>query len=299
MGPTVIYLGHGWALTARHVGVGEIRLRDEMIRPAPLFRRHTLMNVDASPADLMVFALDPDDPIPDLAPLPLAHEPAQPGEEVVMIGFGYGGGDRIRVGHRGELRPAIRWNDISTKRWGTNRVEIEPRWLSQGKWITRSLIMRFDEPDHPNTTRLEAQAATGDSGGPVFVKRDGRWLLTGVTTSVSGSVGLGSSVAGFGDHTYAADVSFYRSEIIRWTRPACSNELDDDGDGAIDHPSDPDCSGPGDEDERPGRVGPAVWGASAVATGIAAWTIFLVLRSRGRDQRGSRTPSSTRLSSAD
>jgi hypothetical protein len=54
----------------------------------------------------------------------------------------------------------------------------------------------------------------------------------------------------YGDSTYAADLSTYRAEILHWTRPACANEEDDDGDGATDFPADPGCETPGDDDER-------------------------------------------------
>jgi len=48
-GPSAIYLGAGWALTAAHVGPGQIVLDGEFVSPEP-GSRHVLLNVDGSTA---------------------------------------------------------------------------------------------------------------------------------------------------------------------------------------------------------------------------------------------------------
>ena len=37
------------------------------------------------------------------------------------------------------------------------------------------------------------------------------------------------------------DISDYRQEILRYGRPECADERDNDGDGRVDYPADPDC----------------------------------------------------------
>ena len=69
-------------------------------------------------------------------------------------------------------------------------------------------------------------------------------------TSVSAHPATPGYTTVYGDTTFAADISVYRDEILRWARPRCTNEEDDDGDGKIDFPLDPGCSAPGDLDER-------------------------------------------------
>jgi hypothetical protein len=44
--------------------------------------------------------------------------------------------------------------------------------------------------------------------------------------------------------------------VFDWTVkvPQCSNGSDDDADGAIDYPADPDCTSPTDDRELPGQA---------------------------------------------
>ncbi len=252
-GPSVIYLGNGWALTARHVGVGEIFLEGRIYLP-DVRSRHTLLNPNGSAADAMVFRLTADSELPDLPLLPLAKEPPQPDEEVLLIGFGRGREKVIEWVDPNDPhqthRFAFAWSRSGRKRWGTNRIVSSHQILVQEDWTTHSLTFVFDPPNSPGVTPHEAQAAVGDSGGAVFVKRDGAWLLAGMMTSVSARSLSPHETSAYGDTTYAADISSYRSEIFRWTRPDCANEEDDDGDGKIDFPLDPDCHAPTDPDER-------------------------------------------------
>ena len=298
-GPTVIYLGAGWALTAKHVGRGEIFLDGRIVRPEAR-SRHTLLNADGSVADALVFELQRDGGLPDWPLLPIARVPPQVGEEVLLIGFGRLRKGRIEWGDPDDPRAGFAWNELGEKRWGTNRVETRDEWLIQGSWLTRSISMRFDPPDSPRTTAHEASATLGDSGGAVFVQRDGEWLLAGLMTSISTSPGTPGHTTTFGDVTYAADLSSYRDEIWRWTRPACSNGLDDDGDGDVDFPDDRNCLSATHTSEHPGTVV-----AGGVRTGIWPWVIgtlvavVLIGAIARRRQRGRRTPASTSASTAD
>lgn len=298
-GPTTLYLGAGYALTARHVGMGEIPILGKMYAPVPGSKR-SLMNVNGTAADAMVFALDRNADLPDLPLLPIARSPALPGEEVLVIGFGRGREKVIEYELDGRTQFGFTWTKKGGKRWGTNRIQSNSEILNQGDYTTRAIVFRFDQPLSPGATRYEAQATTGDSGGAVFVQREGVWQLVGLMVSVSGEIRVPNASSRYGDTTFAADLTYYREEIMRWTRPLCANELDDDGDGRIDFPLDPGCDSPSDRNE---------WDASsegdeslrlALAATIAAGSFLLYAAWRkSRRQRGTSTPRSTSPSSAD
>jgi len=248
-GPTVIYLGSGWAMTARHVGIGEIILGGEIFLPN-FGSARTLMNVNGTPADIMVFQLALDADLPNMSPLPLAQKPPRGGEEVLLIGFGRERAKVIEWSDGGRTRFGFEWTKSGSKRWGTNRITSGHEVLPQGDWTTRSMALLFDPPRSRNATRHESHAAVGDSGGAAFVRRDGAWMLIGMMTSISSMSARPERTSQYGDTTYAADITHYRSEIFRWTRSQCANEEDDDGDGKIDFPLDPDCASATDRYER-------------------------------------------------
>jgi hypothetical protein len=281
-GPTVIYLGHGFALTARHVGMGEVFLRGEIVPPKAASKR-TLLNANGTPADAMIFELELPPEIEDLPELPLAKEGPRLGEEVLLIGFGRTRENVVEVDTDGPKQYGFAWTEKGSKHWGTNKVSSVDETLYQGSWTTRSIAVSFDPPGDPGATRHEAQAAVGDSGGAVFVKRDGIWLLAGMMTSVTGYTRAPARTSMYGDTTYAADLSTYRAEILHWTRAACDNEEDDDGDRLVDHPADPGCDSPDDRNER--DDGPPIleWtGVAAALLAAGAAAVAYNRRGRGR-----------------
>jgi len=281
-GPSVIYLGHGFALTARHVGMGEIFLRGEIVPPVAGSKR-TLLNPNGTPADAMLFEVRLPEGFEDLPPLPIAREAPAIGDEVWLIGFGRGREKVVEVSTDGPVQYGFSWTEKGSKRWGTNRVLRVDETLYQDNWTTRSFILGFDPPTSAETTRHEAQASVGDSGGAVFVRRDGEWLLAGMMTSVTGYARAPSRTSMYGDTTYAADLTAYRDVILRWSRPACSNEIDDDGDEAIDHPDDAACDSPSDRSERDGGFATR-WrlaGAAVLIAGAAAGAALLRRRRTG------------------
>ena len=285
-GPTVIYLGAGWALTAQHVGVGEIFLEGETFA-ADMRSRHILVNANGTGADAIVFRLKQDTELPDLPILPLALEPPRAGEEVMLIGFGRERAKVIEWNEDGDLQFGFEWTPKGAKRWGTNRVTSNRERLIQLGRSTHTLTFVFDPPNSDNDTRYEAQAALGDSGGAMFIERDGEWQLAGMMTSVSTEAFRPRQTSSYGDATFAADIAYYRDEILRWARPSCANERDDDGDRKIDFPLDPGCHAATDRDERDApamadRIGAAwAFGLLGVCALGAAW--FVLFRSREPD----------------
>lgn len=291
-GPSVVYLGAGFALTARHVGMGEIFLEDKIFEPIR-GSNHSLLNPNGSPADAIIFELDRDVPTPDWPLVPIAEHPPMLGEDVLLVGFGKGRERVIQFDVDGDTQFSFKWSQEGTKRWATNRVSSPRQILDQGKLTSRAFTFDFDAPFAVNSTRYEAQAAVGDSGGGVFVRRGGEWRLVGLMVSVSGRTRAPDAGSMYGDLTYAIDLTHYRDQIIRWSRTACSNELDDDNDGTIDFPADPGCDSREDRNER--DVGPSPFGTLAIALSAVlgiVLVLFLAWR-RAAAQRGTSTPSST------
>jgi hypothetical protein len=94
-------------------------------------------------------------------------------------------------------------------RWGTNRIFATRFDLDAHGVRTPAFAMRFDQGD----TRHEAQAATGDSGGAVFIARKGRFELAGVLIAIVGQPEQPPETALYGNLTTAADLSVFRREL--------------------------------------------------------------------------------------
>jgi hypothetical protein len=123
--------------------------------------------------------------------------------------------------------------------------------VSVGSPVTRTLQTDFTGSPPAQVTTHESQAATGDSGGALFVWDRTSWKLGGVLYAILPYVGQPLSMALYGNQTLSVDLSYYRAAILaRTTKPGCSDGLDDDGDGLVDFPSDPGCASASDLDER-------------------------------------------------
>jgi hypothetical protein len=123
-----------------------------------------------------------------------------------------------------------------------------------GSKVSLAFATDFTSSPPPQVTANEAQAAAGDSGGGLFFKpvNGSNWELGGLLFAISTRDNPPTS-AYYGDLTYAVDLSFYRSAILAvTTRPACSDGIDDDGDGLTDYPADPGCKDPASALENPG-----------------------------------------------
>lgn len=280
--PSVVYLGNGFALTARHVGMGEIFLRGEILPPIAGSQR-PLLNVNGLPADAMLFQVALPAGFEDLPLLPIATEGPRVGEKLLLIGYGRVREKVIDVETDAHEKSfAFSWSKKGEKRWGTNRTTRVDETIGQDRWTTHSLAIAFDPPGSPEVTPHEAQATVGDSGGAVFVERDGEWQLIGLMTSVTGQMRAPARTSMYGDVTYAADLSHYREEILRFARPACANELDDDGDDAIDFPADGACESPLDPSERSTTPLPTATVWLGVAILAAAAGLIVAVRYRLR-----------------
>jgi hypothetical protein len=209
---SAVYLGNGWVLGVRHAGAGEVVL-DGVTYPAVLDSTVQLVKPgeEKTKADLILFRVDP---APDLSELPLRDEPMYFGTHVIFIGHGQGRGEAIEW----QSIAGFRWKPPAVKRWGTNRVYADGIDVSapNSTWITRCFQTDFSQHGTPH----EAQAAVGDSGGAVFVRGQKRWELAGLMVSIGGVPKQEPRTALYGNVTNAADLSYYRLQILRVIRQA-------------------------------------------------------------------------------
>ncbi len=202
-GWTAVYLGRGWVLTAAHVGASRIDL-EGVVYAADMGSRETILNPDASAADLMLFRLDSE---PNLPALEISTESPPVGSEIVLVGSGLGRGEKTA----GRGRVGFRWKEPSIKRWGTSTVHELVHDRSVGN--TDVFATRFSLAK----TAHEAHAAHGDSGGAAFVRHEGRWQLVGIILAVDSHRGQPSRSAAYGNQTFIADLARYRESILRIT----------------------------------------------------------------------------------
>jgi len=226
-----VYLGNGWVLTANHVSVNPVTLGGVAHAPVP----GTTIRLEHTAGvytDLKLFRLVTD---PGLPALSIATATPAGNEPVVMMGHGRNRGAATSWnGHDGWS-----WGSGRTMRWGTNRVTLTGLNLVISGSTVRSFSLEFD--DDGGVTD-EAVAATGDSGGPVFVDNGPGFDLAGLIFAVYSYVGQPLYTSLFGNGSYVADLSYYRSQIVAITAErACDDGTDDDGDGLVDL-ADPGCA---------------------------------------------------------
>ena len=256
---SAVYLGDGWVLTANHVSVGSVTLGGVYHAAVP----GTTVQLEFTPGvltDLKLFRLVTDPGLPSLS---IAAAPPVADEPVVMIGHGRNRGAATSWnGHDGWL-----WASGRTTRWGTNNVALTGLNVVLTPLTIRAFSLEFD--DDGGITD-EAVGATGDSGGPVFVENGPGFELAGLIFAIYSYIGQPASTSLFGNGTYAADLSYYRDQILAITAGrACSDGSDDDGDGQVDL-ADPGCLDAADAFETNALV-PCDDGFDNDADGLVDW----------------------------
>ena len=146
-------------------------------------------------------------------------DPANTTTDVVMIGNGFAAGDPVinQAGPGNDCATSppspcgFFWGTPKIIRWATNQIQaLEPDFTFSGNpYTTESFATEFDR-NLP--TPHESQVANGDSGAAVFIKNAGSWELAGILHARTVFGPANSAV--YGDRSFAADLSFYRDQIV-------------------------------------------------------------------------------------
>lgn len=215
-------------ITAIHLGLGETTFvhkaffsgeaSDRVYHINPNFNSGAGFK-DLPGTDLRIFEVYGD--FPAYAPLFTASN--EVGKDVVLMGRGRPRG--VPVTLMSQTR-GWRWGPIDLKaRWGTNKVDSTSTIPSRGEM----LITDFD--DLAGTD--ECHAASGDSGGALFIEDAGTWKLAGIMYAVDGRYDT-NTICGDGSDFSAAMFNardFYLGEdnanCDDWTKIRVSNDLDE------------------------------------------------------------------------
>jgi hypothetical protein len=215
-GVTAVYLRNGWVLTANHVAIGTVVFGGVSYDPL-LGSEIRLDNGDGTFADLKLFGITPE---PGLPELPIRASTNLPNGTVILIGNGRDRGaatdsddPTVWIPPPNPPFPPIQgylWAGSRSLRWGTNVVE--DFWPGD-PLDTVAFYTVFDAPG-PGYTADEAQGANGDSGGALFAKQGSTWELAGILYVIGLWEGQVNNSALYGNRTGAADLSFYRDDIM-------------------------------------------------------------------------------------
>jgi hypothetical protein len=258
VGDRGVYLGNRWVITANHVGAGTTNFAGVGSFAAVSGSAVRLQNPTGQSlsmfTDLLLFRLASD---PGLPALSIASSPAPVGDAVTLIGNGRSVPPSAAETHWSVTADPMNpmhyiWTEVPTggdasgykstivgqKLWGTNLVEDDEPLFSQmdadhtvvansGNGDVISLFTDFDDPNAVGggATPSEAQAQGGDSGSAAFHKNGANWELAGITHAIALFTDQPNLTAVYGDLTFFADLSAYRSQILAITAvpelPAC------------------------------------------------------------------------------
>ena len=175
---SAVYLGNGWAITAKHVGVtGNFELNGTTYSSsAP--------SVELAGVDMELFQLDILPPEPGVR---LRETPVTVGEQITMIGYGFNrnsGEVPLTIG--GFPTDGYELATTNLKTWGTNQVTAVNQLFPA---IGTGFSADFDDPqpglNNAGADSDEAIATLGDSGSAAFTFDGLQWELAGLTVVAS------------------------------------------------------------------------------------------------------------------
>ena len=223
-----VYLGHGVVLTAAHVGAGTFFVNGHPYSAVPGSAVQLVDPVDNQPTDLLLFRINPNPTLPALPALNIAASTPSVGTQVVLAGNG-----RNRAAGEtfydvngntwtelpdatGAERSGYKYAPGATVRWGNNVTE-DATLVGKPAGATFEQDFGFGKvrvflTDFDNVLN-EGQGAGGDSGGAVF---DTAGNLVGIMQTIGTFEDQPANTAIFGNVTYAADLSYYRSQIVAY-----------------------------------------------------------------------------------
>lgn len=224
---SAVYLGDRWVITASHVWTGPTTFSGTTYQIVP-GSEITLTNDGAAGratlTDLVLYRLATD---PGLPAVTLAATSPAVNAAVTMIGAGRDRGAFSQWSVNTATTPwtwtatssggnvaGYQWAATRTMRWGTNTITANT-WLDYTVSTPVSVYAAATTFNFSPSYSAEAQAAAGDSGGAVFHKNGSTWELAGIMLSTGQFSGQPAATAVFGNVTYSADLSFYRSQIVQ------------------------------------------------------------------------------------
>ena len=215
---SVTYLDNNWFVTAYHVKhfdnpTGVVLGASSYAIDSGSWTRVT--NSTGSDADLVLFQVTGN---VGLDGVTIASSPAN-GASVTMIGNGRNRATDMTHWYVDAGANPYTWTETNAdwnasgykwasgaiKRWGTNTKEGDAGEIDDGFGVTDMFFTDFDVN--------EAQGATYDSGGGVFVENNSEWELAGLILTVSEFSGQPSSTSVLGQRTYMGDLSTYSDQI--------------------------------------------------------------------------------------
>ena len=217
-----VYLGfnpttqRGWVLSAAHFGpAASINVGGSA------YSVRSVNTIGATDLRLYEIGGGLSDPaLPGLATVPLASSFALPGDFSLMFGRAFTNNTSAPYGW---VHPG--YSDANGMRWGTNTVQGGDYFFNSNRYI----VTNFSANADPSVTPFEAQGASGDSGGGLFIYRDGQWQLSGIAHFVDDGPDLLEQLSGpqtgdnvvnpsqFGDFTGYSDVHARITDINAFT----------------------------------------------------------------------------------
>jgi hypothetical protein len=175
---SAVYLGNGWAITAKHVGVtGNFELNGTTYTSSG-------PSVELAGVDMELFQLDTIPPEPGVR---LRETPVTVGEQITLIGYGFNrNSGEIPLTIDGFPTDGYERATTHLKTWGTNQVTaVNLLFPAIGKGFTAD----FDDPqpglNNAGSDSDEAIATLGDSGSAAFTFDGLQWELAGLTVVAS------------------------------------------------------------------------------------------------------------------
>ncbi len=216
---SAVYLGHGWVITDAHVGAGATWFNNQSYAMVPGTDVQLLNppGVGLMPdTDLEMYQISGDPGLPSLS---IADAQPAIGSQMTMIGYGRDirsaslaywtdtwGQSSIPSSYAGYI-----WAGTNIMRWGTGLVSdvAAPQGLLTTSETTFATTFT-------GATTFDAQVTPGDSGGAVFSQdASGQWNLAGVIFGNGSLIGQPWGTSVFGDKSWSADLSVYRSVIYQ------------------------------------------------------------------------------------
>lgn len=212
-----VYLGwnygtdRGWVLSAAHVGApATIGIGGESYT--------VVVGSTVAGSDLKLYQVGRGvSAIPSMPSVSLASAGAIVGDYAIMKGRATTSSTTAPFGW---VVPGV--SDAVPSRWATNTVSgsvLINLGSEETPNVHRYLVTDFDGPTDPGVTAYDGQAASGDSGGGLFIHRAGQWELAGTAHFVDDGPTFGPpfgpvNPSEYGDFTAYTDVFQHRMTII-------------------------------------------------------------------------------------